>query len=138
MGSDLTTTLGRQGLELMRLEESRCCCVPSDPGSYFTPGIVDEGSLSGLVSPTYSVGAVGTPSGSRTLSVSSDGIPKPPSENAIVIRVPVSSRAVLPRSNFPYSLVVASTRSFLTGNWLSNPDACGGRGGNQEMAMSYC
>ena len=38
LGSDLSTTLGRQGLELVRLEESHCRCVPSDTGSYFTPG----------------------------------------------------------------------------------------------------
>ena len=94
LGADLSTTLGRQGLELVRLEESRCRCIPSDTGSYFTPGVVGEGSLSGRVSPTYSVGAVGTPSGSRTLSVSSDGVPEPPSENIIVIRVLVSPRIV--------------------------------------------
>ena len=55
LGSDLSTTLGRQGLELVRLEESRCRCVPSDTGSYFTPGVVEEGSLSGRVSPAYSI-----------------------------------------------------------------------------------
>ena len=91
LGSDLSTTLGRQGLELVRLEESRCRCVPSDTGSYFTPGIVEEGSFSGPVSPAYSMGAVGMPSGSRTLSVLSDGVPVPPLENIIAIRVLVSS-----------------------------------------------
>ena len=91
LGSDLSTTLGQQGLELARLEESRCRCVPSDTGSYFTPSIVGEGSHSGRASPTYFVGAVGTPSGSRTLSVSSHGIPEPHFENVIAIRVLVSS-----------------------------------------------
>ena len=94
LGSDLSTTLGRQGLELVRLDESRCRCVPSDSGSYFTPGIVGEGSHSGRALPTYSVGAVGTPSGSRTLSVSSDGIPEAPLENVIAIRVLVSSQII--------------------------------------------
>ena len=42
LGEDLSTTLGRQGLELTRLEESRCRCVPSGLGSYFTPGIAEE------------------------------------------------------------------------------------------------
>ena len=69
LGADLSTTLGRQGLELVRLEESCFRCVPSDTGSYFTPGIADEGDPSGQGSPTYSLGAVGTPSGSRTLSI---------------------------------------------------------------------
>ena len=49
-----------------------------------------------LTLPTYSVGAVGTPSGSHTLSVSSDGVPEPPLENIIAIHVLVSSRIVSP------------------------------------------
>ena len=85
LGSDLSTTLGQQGLELARLDESRCHCVPSDTGSYFTPGVIGEESRSGRASPTYSVGAVGTPSGSHTLSVSSDGVPDAPLENVIAI-----------------------------------------------------
>ena len=90
LGADLSTTLGQQGLELARLDESRCRCVPSDTGSYFTPRIVGDESRSGRASPTYSAGAVGTPSGSRTLSVSSDGVPNVPLENVIAIRVLVS------------------------------------------------
>ena len=82
--------LGRQGLELTRLEESRCRCVPSGSGSYFTPGIAEEErSESGRRSPACPVEAVSSPSGSRTLSVSSDGVPEPPAENALALRVPV-------------------------------------------------
>ena len=98
--------------ELVRLEESRCRCVPSDTGSYFTPGIADEGDPSGQASPTYSVGAVGTPSGSHTLSMSSDGIPEPPSENVIAIRVLVSSR-VVPRTFLIPLLLGCSLHPFL-------------------------
>ena len=123
LGSDLSTTLGQQGLELARLDESRCRCVPSDTGSYFTPGIVGEESRSGQASPTYSVGAVGTPSGSRTLSVSSDGIPDAPLENVIAIRVMVSFGTIQLRYPFPYFLVVASPNSFPSGNRLSALDS---------------
>ena len=52
------------------------------------------GSHSGRASPTYFVGAVGTPSGSHTLSVLSDRIPEAPLENVIAIRVLVSSRII--------------------------------------------
>ena len=90
LGEDLSTTFGHQGLELASLEESSCCCIPSDTGSYFTPGVANEDrSQSGRVSPVYSVEAVGTPLGSRTLSVSSDGVPEPPAENTLVLHVPV-------------------------------------------------
>ena len=90
LGEDLLTMLGCQGLELTRLEESSCRCNPSGMGSYFTPGIAEEErSVSSRGSPAYSMEAVGTPSGSRALSVSSDGVPEPPAENALALRVPV-------------------------------------------------
>ena len=107
LGADLSTTLCRQGLELVRLEVLRCCCVPSNTGSYFTPGIAEEGGPSGQASPTYSVGAV-----IRMLSVSSDGIPEPPSENVIAICVLVSSR-IVPRAFLIPLLLGCSLHPFL-------------------------
>ena len=65
LGEDLSDTIGQQGLELARLDESSCRCVPSATGSYFIPGVTDKDrSLSERVSPVLSVGAVGLPSGS--------------------------------------------------------------------------
>ena len=91
LGDDLSQTLSRQGLELVRLEEASCRCVPSATGSYFTPVVADEdGSLSGRVSPVLSLSAVGLPSGSQTLLVSPDEILALPLKKVIALRVPVS------------------------------------------------
>ena len=86
LGEELSNTIGRQGLGLARLDESSCCCIPSVTGSYFTPEVAEEDRHQ----LAYSVGVVGSPSRSRTLLVSSDGVPEPPAENAIALHVPVS------------------------------------------------
>ena len=91
LGEELSETVGRQGIELARLEDVSCRCLPSSSDLYRTPEVAVEGSQQmGRVSPVFSLSAVETPSGSRTLSVSSDEVPEPPAENTIALHVPVS------------------------------------------------
>lgn len=93
LGEELSETVGRQGIELARLEDMSCPCLHSSSDSYRTPEVAGEGSrLMGRVSPALSLQAVGTPLGSRTLPVSSAEVSEPPAENAIALHVPVRWR----------------------------------------------
>lgn len=45
LGEELSETVGCQGIELARLEDMSCHCVPSTSDSYRTPEVAEEGSL---------------------------------------------------------------------------------------------
>ena len=135
LGDKILQAVGHQGLELMCLEETRCHCGPSSSSLYFTPMIVEDGrNHSQGSSVVYSTSAVGTPSGSRTLSVSTDRIMEAPLENALVLRVPVSFLSWWRWSRLYSYEFVASSSSW---DWLSYLHAGGGRGSDRAVAASY-
>ena len=87
---DLSNTIGRQGIELARLDKASSRCIPSASDSYRTPEVAEEDHrLLGQVLPVLSLSAVGSPSGSRTQLVLSAKVLQLPTKNVVALRVPV-------------------------------------------------